>query len=123
MTQPAPLPCPFCGECPLVGPTDDTQGNAWGYVRCNNNHCQAQPEVLDGEVADERGRSAYQMAAIIRWNRRANRRSLQMVEALLERWRGELSEYGEPTPTHAVHFRLCVRELSEVLERARQAAP
>lgn len=67
-----PLPCPFCGEPPLVGPTPDEQGNAWGYVKCVNKLCAAQPKVDDGEdVADDRGRPEYMRAAIRRWNMRA----------------------------------------------------
>ena len=64
-----PLECPFCGETPLLEPVGSTRGNAWGSVRCINEDCPAQPEVMDGEtVADDRGTRAYQDAAIERWN-------------------------------------------------------
>jgi hypothetical protein len=70
----SPLPCPFCGAPPIVGPgCVEREGNAWGYVACQNPDCPAQPIVQDGEkVADERGIEAYRQAAITRWNVRAN---------------------------------------------------
>lgn len=69
-----PLPCPFCGKAPKVGPKDQkTQGNAWGFVQCANSRCAVQPGVEDGaNVSDERGSGAYQDLAIKRWNKRAN---------------------------------------------------
>lgn len=67
-----PLPCPFCGELPILVPTDpETEGSAWGQVRCVNTYCPAQPRVDDGaNIADERGSKAYIRLAITRWNRR-----------------------------------------------------
>ena len=69
-----PLPCPFCGKPPMVGPKKpDLAGNAWGYVVCTHARCHVNPEVSDGcTVADERGSGAYQDLAIKRWNKRAN---------------------------------------------------
>lgn len=70
------LPCPFCGLLPYVGPTGD-EGNAWGFVTCDNQLCptwngSTGVYVSDAEMlADDRGRAAYQAAAIRRWNRRA----------------------------------------------------
>lgn len=65
-------PCPFCGHEPEVGPADDSRGSCWGYVKCVNERCPAQPEVEDGiGVNDERGRRKYIAAAVRRWNRRA----------------------------------------------------
>lgn len=68
-----PLPCPFCGTVPQVGPTDpDNDGNAWGYVQCESILCAVNPSVEDGETcADERGSGAYIDIAIARWNKRA----------------------------------------------------
>lgn len=68
----APIPCPFCGETPLVNPVNPKeQGDAWGEVRCINKYCPAQPVVEDGEmVKDNRGSDAYKAIAIARWNRR-----------------------------------------------------
>lgn len=65
--------CPFCGELPFVGPHDpNLEGNAFGYVECQNEECAANPSVEDGESAcDDRGSDFYKNAAIIRWNRRA----------------------------------------------------
>lgn len=67
-----PLPCPFCGHKPFVGPTDpEKEGSAFGYVECRNKRCGANPRVDDGErISDERGSEAYKQAAILRWNRR-----------------------------------------------------
>ena len=69
-----PKPCPFCGAYPVIHPVDpDSEGNAWGEVRCENDKCPAQPRVRDGiDVSDERGTSAYQVEAIRRWNRRSS---------------------------------------------------
>lgn len=67
-----PLPCPFCGKPPEVGPKDPLrEGNAWGYVACVNEKCPAENLVVrDGAtVSDERGSKAYQRLAINRWNR------------------------------------------------------
>ena len=68
-----PLPCPFCGKLPVIGPTRPMlYGDAWGEVRCRNARCPAQPYVLDGaSVADDRGSGAYKDLAIARWNKRA----------------------------------------------------
>lgn len=68
-----PLPCPFCGKTPDVGPhRPHEEGNAWGYVKCVNRRCPAQPEVRDGaKICDDRGSGAYKDAAIRRWNRRS----------------------------------------------------
>jgi len=72
MTRDDPLPCPFCGRRPFVGPADPKkEGNAFGYVECRNAGCPANPRVEDGEpVADDRGPEAYKLAAIKRWNKR-----------------------------------------------------
>lgn len=67
-----PLPCPFCGEAPIVGPGDpEREGDAWGFVRCAAKRCPANPYVNDGAaVCDDRGSAAYKRLAIRRWNRR-----------------------------------------------------
>lgn len=65
------MPCPFCGEAPRVRPVNATDGNAFGWVRCDNPACHARPVVDDGEpYADDRGIAAYNACAIKRWNRR-----------------------------------------------------
>lgn len=68
----APLPCPFCGKAPWVGPDDpENDGDAWGIVECVNSRCAVKPRVRDGvSVSDDRGSGAYKAAAIRRWNRR-----------------------------------------------------
>jgi hypothetical protein len=68
-----PLPCPFCGEMPVVGPQNPKKdGNAWGYVSCKSAKCAVLPDVRDGEdCADDRGTGAYIDCAIRRWNKRA----------------------------------------------------
>lgn len=68
-----PLPCPFCGKKPKLGPQDpEREGNAWGEVYCGNSRCSVQPSVRDGQTrADERGTGAYIDCAIRRWNKRA----------------------------------------------------
>ena len=73
MKNQKPLPCPFCGKMPFVGPENpQEEGNAWGVVCCKNEKCPAQPRVEDGEeIADMRGSDAYKAAAIKRWNQRS----------------------------------------------------
>ena len=68
-----PEPCPFCGGTPRVGPAKpELEGDCFGYVRCENLHCPAQPVVKDGSLlSDMRGPGAYKDRAISRWNRRA----------------------------------------------------
>lgn len=71
--QAEPLPCPFCGQPPEVGPKDPKrEGTAWGYVQCVNKRCPAGGNLIvrDGaQVCDERGTKAYQRLAVSRWNR------------------------------------------------------
>ena len=70
MTQ--PLPCPFCGQPPVVEPENPSaEGDAWGQVRCANLDCPVQPVASDGcFMADERGSDAYKEMAVQRWNTR-----------------------------------------------------
>lgn len=67
-----PDPCPFCGAIPITGPAEpEKQGDAWGFVACQNDACPAQPIVQDGEdIADMRGSAEYIAAAVRRWNSR-----------------------------------------------------
>lgn len=67
------LCCPFCGVNPETGPENPEKvGDAFGFVRCMNEDCPAQPTVDDGEeIADERGTAKYIQAAVKRWNKRA----------------------------------------------------
>jgi len=67
-----PLPCPFCGKAPHIGPHDPSiEGDAFGFVACLNSRCAVQPECRDGsKQADMRGPGAYKDLAIKRWNRR-----------------------------------------------------
>ncbi len=73
-----PLPCPFCGVLPLVGPLNPKEeGGAWGVVECLNERCAVQPCCEDGEdCCDDRGSGAYKDAAIRRWNRRTGDASI-----------------------------------------------
>lgn len=50
----------------------EQEGDCFGYVRCENPRCPAQPVVKDGSLlSDMRGPGAYKDRAISRWNRRA----------------------------------------------------
>jgi hypothetical protein len=75
-TPTTPLPCPFCGEPPVVSPDAEDvasgkEGGAYGLVECQNVECQAQPRVCDGEqISDSRGSEEYKRLAVVRWNRR-----------------------------------------------------
>jgi hypothetical protein len=75
-TPTTPLPCPFCGEPPVVLPVAEDVasgevGDAWGEVACLNDECPAILSVGDGEtVNDSRGSEEYKRLAIVRWNRR-----------------------------------------------------
>ncbi len=73
MSLPKIKTCPFCGDMPITGPKNpERYGNAWGFVRCDNAKCPAQPIVKDGEeICDERGTNKYIEAAIIQWNNRS----------------------------------------------------
>ena len=91
---PKPLPCPFCGSKPEVGPTGDSCGDAFGWVACVNMDCPAEEVMVrDGDpTADDRGREAYQAIAIRRWNRRWRkeprwRKELAAAQAEVERLR------------------------------------
>jgi hypothetical protein len=68
-----PLPCPFCGCAPKLGPQDPArEGNAWGVVYCDADQCCVQPKALDRQdLRDDRGTGAYQDCAIEHWNKRA----------------------------------------------------
>lgn len=77
-----PLPCPFCGEEPVVEPLEPQyEGNVWATVQCVYRQCPTFAasrfgghgvQVHDGEeFADDRGSDAYKQAAIRRWNQRA----------------------------------------------------
>jgi hypothetical protein len=73
-----PLPCPFCGAPPFVGPEDPkTEGDAWAVVECRNADCHAAVGVEIHDIGDEEaGRSGrelsdlYKAAAVARWNER-----------------------------------------------------
>lgn len=61
------LPCPFCGENPVVEPENPKEeGDAWTNIRCSNMKCAARPNVR--HHAD---RGHYEVA-VNRWNRRAD---------------------------------------------------
>jgi hypothetical protein len=68
-----PLPCPFCGKKPKLGPQDPGRdGDAWGEVYCSYSRCGVNPRAKDGQmINDERGTGAYIDCAIRRWNKRA----------------------------------------------------
>ena len=77
-----PAACPFCGSPPELEPDNpETDGNAWGEVRCTDIECATHDHVRvygvsvsDGEsVNDDRGPGAYIDAAITRWNRRGEK--------------------------------------------------
>jgi len=71
-----PIPCPFCGRLPEVGPKDPKrEGSGGAWVGCENRRCPARPHVTDGAmVCDDRGVEKYKQLAIKRWNKRALRR-------------------------------------------------
>lgn len=68
--------CPFCGKKPVILPTKESvdsneEGSCWGYIKCNNKNCPAQPSVHeDIKINDDRGAVHYIANAIKRWNRR-----------------------------------------------------
>ena len=75
------LPCPFCGERPVVTPfaedvASGREGSAYGQVTCHFQDCPTfnvqfdhGVSVRDGElVADERGSEVYKEIAVRRWN-------------------------------------------------------
>ena len=70
------LPCPFCGADPIVEPSDaeiaeGRAGKGYGFVRCVNPRCPAQPRVTDGATTGDWGSHAHRKAAVARWNTRA----------------------------------------------------
>ena len=68
-----PLPCPFCGSIPTVGPPDDSEGTCFGWVRCENPECRVNPDAEDRRQANgNEGREHYQRMAVENWNRRHN---------------------------------------------------
>lgn len=72
-----PLPCPWCGAIPTVGPPDEsTAGDCFGYVTCENPECSVNPESEDRrEVNGNEGREHYRQMAVANWNRRMNETS------------------------------------------------
>lgn len=69
-----PLPCPFCGDTPRVGPLDPrTGGDGWGWVKCVNTKCFSKPLVEN--YSEARGSvHGVKAVAIYKWNRRPFRR-------------------------------------------------
>lgn len=67
-----PLPCPFCGAPPTVGPPDSSEGDCHGWVKCENPHCTVNPRADDRrEVNGEEGLEHYRQMAVANWNERA----------------------------------------------------
>ena len=65
-----PRTCPFCAAQPVTGPTDPKRdGNAWAFVRCNNDECPAQPRV---EIYNDKGTEYCLREATKLWNTRYN---------------------------------------------------
>jgi hypothetical protein len=69
-----PLPCPFCGSIPTVGPPNEsTEGTCFGWVRCENPKCTVNPEAEDRrKVNGDEGREHYRQMAVANWNCRMN---------------------------------------------------
>jgi len=66
------LPCPFCGEDPIVA-WEDTKNerNKMGSVSCRSEGCPANPQIRDGDqIAGKCGSDVHKTADIDRWNRR-----------------------------------------------------
>jgi hypothetical protein len=65
-----PVPCPFCGKPPFVGPNDvERDGDGWAFVQCMYPHCAAKPRVESYSAARGSARG-YRQVAILLWNRR-----------------------------------------------------
>lgn len=57
--------CPFCGEQPDIGPAVPSKdGDAWTFIRCFNEHCSAEAQVVN--YAD----ATHRAEAIAAWNTR-----------------------------------------------------
>ena len=70
-----PLPCPFCGHEPEVGPANPkVDGDAWAYVRCVDELCAThdQRQRHGVQVLDYSNGTPAQIraCAVRRWNRR-----------------------------------------------------
>jgi len=98
-----PLPCPFCGEAPVVWPKHpEVEGDAWADVVCDNERCPTfrdghghGVQVGDGEdVSDERGSDAYKAVAIARWNTRVADPHLSALQAELDELRKALEPFA-----------------------------
>jgi len=60
--DPAPLPCPWCGEMPIVNTADYGEGRIY-WVSCKNNECQIHPRAWQGK--------ATAAEAVADWHKRA----------------------------------------------------
>lgn len=67
-----PLPCPFCGSIPTVGPPDDSKaGTCFGWVRCDDGKCTVNPKAEDRrDTNGNEGREYYREMAVANWNQR-----------------------------------------------------
>jgi len=82
-----PLPCPFCGEKPDMGPAiAEDKGSGWGWVGCNNEACFAMPMVenYDVEEGEPDTHEYHQEKAIRQWNIRSFSGSLQRQHKTIE---------------------------------------
>lgn len=68
-----PLPCPFCGETPVIGPIDHrAEGDAWAEVACENADCEVQPEFKNWEniaASGAKGSKEQKRIAVSKWNK------------------------------------------------------
>ncbi len=65
------LPCPFCGELPIIKPDfPEKQGNGWARIECNNQECYARPSIEHFEDFGEDSSARNKRRVRQKWNTR-----------------------------------------------------